>query len=147
MSLTFGPTALSTPPTDARSVSVTHRDTLEPARLSSEVEVDERGRVSFTVAEPGRYTVTTTNGPTSSSRNVSLEGESAEGTPLTEEELARNDTSETVEDDDSNPESDAEEVTNETAEAEPLVVTEDEAPKPAARKRAPAKKKVEDTES
>lgn len=76
--LTFGPTALSTPPADAASVEVTHRDTNEPADLTSEVEVDERGRVTFTVAEAGRYLVTTANGPVRSSRKVNLTDDDAE---------------------------------------------------------------------
>lgn len=78
MSLTFGPSALSTPPTDAASVEVINRDTGEPAELTSEVEVLDHGQVTFTVAESGHYLVTTTNGPVRSSRKIILRDEDAE---------------------------------------------------------------------
>jgi hypothetical protein len=70
--LKFGPAALSTPPADASSVEVTNRETNEPAELTSDVEVLDHGQVTFTVAESGRYLITTTNGPVRSSRKVIL---------------------------------------------------------------------------
>lgn len=140
MSLSFGPTALPVTPTNAKSVEVTERDSSVPAKLSAPVEVDERGRISFTVAESGQYTVTSTNVPasSSSSRNVSLTGEAEavavepEATEPTPEEVA--------------PEPEPVEPQPEATAPEEEAAAEEEK-KPAPKKRAPAKKKDEDTES
>jgi hypothetical protein len=58
VSLTFGPEHLAVDPRTASDVAVYVRATKTPAELTQPVTVDPQGRVTFTVASAGPYTVT-----------------------------------------------------------------------------------------
>jgi hypothetical protein len=57
MSLTYGPKTFDAVPTSASAVQVLNWSDQSPATLSSPVQISSSGAVSFTVANPGTYTV------------------------------------------------------------------------------------------
>ena len=74
MSLSFGPKALSVVPSGTSEIAVVVTDTGTPASLTAPVALDSQGRISFTVAASGHYTlVVTIDGANTYRRKVLLE--------------------------------------------------------------------------
>lgn len=75
MPLSFGPELLSPRPPLTSDVSVTVWNTKTPATLTSPVSIDELGRVSFTVASSGQYTVTVRTDGSRYERHIFLQSD------------------------------------------------------------------------